>query len=215
MNASDNSKCILTGSDSTQEWLLPWWYTNVRKHMPHIPIVIADFGLSESFKQKCKNIVQILPVPRTTKLTWFMKPKAILDCPYKYTCWMDTDCEVKKPILDIFHYAKDEKLALTPDPYSYRNKWAYWQTGVVVIKDKPKILKDWTDRSLKGIDRGDQEALYSLIGNSSELVNEMPKEYQWLRLDLKYLGMNSEAKVIHWTGPRGKEKIRSFILALD
>lgn len=208
-----DGRCILTGCDANQFWLLPWWFMNVKRHMPKNPIVVADFGLTPEMKDHFKDDVEFISVSKIAdKRTWFMKPKAMLSSPYKYTCWLDIDCEVLKPFGEIFRYAKGEKLGLTPDPYSYANNWAYWQSGVVVFRDKPKILERWTKRSLLGIDRGDQEALYALIKNTKEYVNEMPAKYQWLRLDIKYRGFNRDAKIIHWTGPRGKDKIRNMIL---
>lgn len=179
--------------------------------MPGIPVVIADFGLSPQMKESLQGVefIKVNKIP--DKKTWFLKPQAISQSPYKYTCWLDTDCEVKKPIESIFDYACEEKLGLTVDPYSYRNGWAYWQTGVVVIRDKPKILHHWTQRSLQGIDRGDQEALYALIGTGQRFVNPMPREYQWLRIDLKEIGKNPKARIIHWTGHKGKFMISKMI----
>ena len=176
--------------------------------MPDIPVVVADFGLAKKMRKSLPEDIEIIHIGRLPDMrTWFMKPQAMLSSPYKYTCWLDLDCEVKKPIDDIFQYAQDEKLGLTGDAYAKKKKWAFWQSGVVVFKDKPKILEEWCKRSLQGLDRGDMEALHSLIGESEEHVISMPAEYQWLRLDIKYKGFNRDAKIVHWTGPRGKEEI--------
>ena len=93
-----------------------------------------------------------------------------------------------------------------------RGNW--WATGVIVVNDRPKLLYDWNVRlnANDGI-RGDQEALESLIGNNThEEIQELPQEYQWLRLMLDR-GYNSEdKKIIHWTGPMGKEHIRTRLM---
>ena len=57
--------------------------------------------------------------------------------------------------------------------------------------------------------RGDQEALEALVGkNNHEQIQELPQEYQWLRLSLTKGQDSSTKKVIHWTGPEGKRLIR-------
>lgn len=215
-----NDRCILTGTDAQQEWMLPWWLSNVRKHMPDVDITIADFGMSEKmqsylaqYKNQGLNILTGFPkVPKN----WFLKPQAMLQSPYKYTCWLDTDCEVLDSFHEIFDYATDgNKLGLTTDIWALRNKKkafrAYWQSGVVVFKDKPEILHRWAKRSLECTERGDMEALYALIGKSNEFVNEMPQDYQWLRLSLKN-GLNSVSKkIMHWTGRKGKLLIEKYL----
>lgn len=203
-----DGRCILTGCDANQFWLLDWWLKNLREHMPDIPVVVADFGLAKKMRRSLPDDIEFIHVGRLPgKRTWFMKPKAMLSSPYKYTCWLDLDCEIKKPIDDIFQYAHDGKLGLTTDEYAKKKKWAYWQSGVVVFKNKPKILEQWCKRSIMGIERGDMEALHQLVGESDEFIIRMPDEYQWLRLDIKYRGFNRDAKIVHWTGPRGKEEI--------
>ena len=208
-----SDRCFLTGCDSNFEWMLPWCISNIQKHMPNIPVVVADFGLSQQgIKNAVENGAEILTgFWKPERKSWFLKPEAVLLSPYEKTCWIDIDCEVVAPCPEIFDYAVTEMLALTPDHWAKKRKRAYWATGVIVVKNKPMILKEWATQCRKEKTRGDQEALYSIIGNSKDRVNAMPMEYQWLRLDLKYGVDSNSKKIIHWTGPIGKRHIRTLI----
>lgn len=202
-----SSRCFLTGADSSHEWMLPWWVENIQRHMPGEKIVIADFGIKNVSLDQYENI-EIIPTSefQHVKKAWFLKPLALLKCQYDKVCWLDIDCEVLKPCLEIFDYAEDGKLALTKDLFGGRR--AYWATGVVLIDGKPKILEDWNTRTLLQRDRGDQESLYKLIRNQCEFVVEMPQDYQVLRLALKRgIKKHREMKIIHWTGVMGKSII--------
>jgi len=43
-------------------------------------------------------------------------------------------------------------------------------------------------------------------------VNELPNEYNWLRLQIENDNQPANnAKVVHWTGPKGKERIKAMI----
>lgn len=111
---------ILVGCDSKQEWLLSWWYSNLRKHNPELPIAFGDLGMSEKALDWCKNRgilipaaqIPLLPSPppseegwaylgmhwRMTKLedtlVWFRKPFLMKQSPFSKTIWLDLDCEV-------------------------------------------------------------------------------------------------------------------------
>jgi hypothetical protein len=93
-----------------------------------------------------------------------------------------------------------------------RGNW--WATGVIVVNDRPDLLYKWNDRLLKndGI-RGDQEALEDMIGNNThEEIQELPQEYQWLRISLNQGKDSPTKKVIHWTGPVGRDHIRKNLM---
>ena len=90
--------------------------SNVRKHNPDIHVTVADFGLTHSGKHWAEtNADKVLTYERHPKYAWFYKPTAMVDCPYEYTCWLDLDCEVLKPVDEIFNFPTDEKMALTQD----------------------------------------------------------------------------------------------------
>jgi hypothetical protein len=210
------SKSFVTATNKRLEDLLPWWYDNMRRLNPTISITIADIGMSPTMcewaRQKADTFIQY---DETVSIDgWFMKPSIILDTPYTDVCWVDLDCEVLKPCEDIFEYGCDNKLALTKDLWKRRDpNWPEWATGVIVVKGKPAILKEWTKFSLERIDRGDQNALERVLNTplySYADITEMPQEYQWLRMELKDGIDSPHKKIMHWSGPTGKDHIRKL-----
>jgi len=206
MNAS-----FITGVDHNHEWMLEWWFNNIRKHSS-LPITLCDFGMSEErsnwAQQNATHFIKYAPHP---KCAWFHKTQCLVDSPYENTCWIDSDCEVLTNIDGIFNYGETGKIGLTRDVGRGKDWWA---TGVVVIKGKPTFLQEWNKISKEGTLRGDQEAfkhLLQLNNNLEEKVVEIPLEYQWLRLQLLRGQDNPNKKVIHWTGPHGKNHIRNLI----
>jgi len=215
------NKTFITGVDKNLQDLLPWWINNIRKHDKETHITVADFGMDENWAAWAKkNVNCFLSYPPHKYCAWFYKPNTLMKAPYEYKCWIDIDCEVLTNITEIFDFVDGTNLALTDDPCRTREpgdpnpKW--FATGVNVVKDNPKILKIW-DRWTRPGDgvktchfRGDQECLHKLLstGNLHESVVEMPMEYQWLRIQLARGEDNPNKKIIHWTGPTGKEYIR-------
>ena len=91
---------------------------------------------------------------------------------------------------------------------------AWYNSGVVGYIGKPPILRQWADWILESNEIGDQEVLYERLDPLEKLtyINPLPNEYNWLRLQLEHDNQDSNRKkAIHWTGPKGKEKIRSKI----
>ena len=177
------NKTFLTGSDHNLQDLIPWWVECVRKHNPDIHITIADFGLTDSAKDWIKhNVNHIIVYDRHPDLAWFLKPQAMVDCPYEYTCWLDLDCEMVAPVPEIFDFPTEDKMALTQDAVrgnSDHNQGFWWAVGVNVVKGKPQILKDWARNTTNNKDlRGDQEVLHKMIQvdpKYNEQIIKMPK----------------------------------------
>ena len=214
------NKSFLTGADHQLQDLLPWWVECVRTHNPDIHITIADFGLTESALEWVKsNVNTVIQYGRHPTSAWFYKPKAMVECPYEYTCWLDIDCEVVKPVEEIFDYPTDERMALTQDVVrgnpDHNAGEFWWAVGVNVIKGKPQILEDWARNSIDSNLRGDQEVLRAMIQARPEYNNmivKMPLEYQWLRIMLVNGQDSPNKKIIHWTGPLGKHHIRENLI---
>ena len=207
------NKTFLTGVDETHEYLLKWWYKNITKHNPDTHITICDFGMSEKVKRWAKsNADSFLEYEKHSKSAWFHKTQALIDSEYDYTCWIDVDCEVLKPIEDIFNYSEKDKIGFTVDvAREIQQEGTWWATGVNLINGKSQLLSDWHDVLKQEKVRGDQEALHELISESPERSSDIvviPIEYQWLRLQINR-GMDSpDKRIIHWTGPVGKQIIR-------
>ena len=55
--------------------------------------------------------------------------------------------------------------------------------------------------------------LYEMIGvKPHEDIQELPQDYQWLRLILARGNDSPTKRIIHWTGPQGKEYIRNTLM---
>ena len=214
------NKTFLTGSDHNLQDLLPWWVGCVRKHNPDIHITIADFGLTDSAKDWVKhNVNHVIVYERHPTLAWFLKPQSMIDCPYEYTCWLDLDCEMVAPVPEIFDFPTEDKMALTHDVVrgnpDHNAGMFWWAVGVNVVKGKPQILKDWARNTINTDLRGDQEVLHKMIQVNQDYNNQiikMPLEYQWLRISLANGYDSPNKKIIHWTGPVGKQHIREKLM---
>jgi hypothetical protein len=205
---------ILTGVDSNHEDLLPWWLNNAIKHNTNENIGVWDLGMTSAMREKIQthypNIWLSIPLPRNLNSGWFYKLHAVIDAPEKRVAWLDVDCEILTNIEDVFSLVPPDMVGLTRD--WVRGNW--WATGVIVVNDRPDLLYKWNDRLLKndGI-RGDQEALEDMIGNNThEEIQELPQEYQWLRISLNQGKDSPTKKVIHWTGPVGRDHIRKNLM---
>jgi hypothetical protein len=197
-------RAFLTGCDHTQEWLLPWFLQNLRKHN-NTPIVFADFGI----KNKDIPVDHIIDISNTKDKGWFKKPSAMLECPAEKTIWLDTDCEVLDNIEPLFDMLIPNKLCMVDDvPWTKRKRVKWYNSGVVGFINKPQILKDWAKTVSKRPRRGDQETLHSM--NRGNDIHELPQEYNWLRVTLENDKQDSpDKKIMHWTGPRGKQRIKA------
>lgn len=127
---------VMTGCDSQQEWMLPWWHRCFREHND-CKIVFADFGMTKEAREWCESRGEVISVDfpekyfisksqipadkialwesiyRAERLwssrkAWFMKPLAMVKTPFLRTIWIDLDCEVKGPIQSVFSVC-DEK----------------------------------------------------------------------------------------------------------
>jgi hypothetical protein len=86
---------------------------------------------------------------------------------------------------------------------------------VVAFRGTPDILIKWADEVSKNPVVGDQEVLHSIIKdplNRIIYIKDLPNEYNWLRLQIEADKEDSHTKkTIHWTGPKGKEKIKDML----
>lgn len=205
---------ILTGVDTNHENLIEWWLRNATTHIKDETIGVWDFGMSpqkrEMIKTHFPNVWLSIPLAKRTDSGWFYKLHAVIEAPEKRVAWLDVDCEILTDISDVFELVPPDMIGLTRD--TVRDNW--WATGVIAVVDRPELLYTWNNRLLRndGI-RGDQEALKDLIGkNTHEQVIELPQDYQWLRINLNHGKDSPTKKVIHWTGPVGREHIRKTLM---
>ena len=176
---------------------------------PHKANLICT-SLAEKIQKEYPDVWLSIPLSKNTSSGWFYKLHAVIEAPEKRVAWLDVDCEILSNIEDMFNLVPPDMIGLTRD--WVRGNW--WATGVIVVNDRPKLLYDWNVRlnANDGI-RGDQEALQDLIGNNThEEIQELPQEYQWLRISLNQGKDSPTKKVIHWTGPVGREHIRKNLM---
>ena len=199
---------ILTGVDTNHEHLIEWWVDNALRHNPNENIGVWDFGMSFDKREKIKieypNVWLSTPLNKHNTSGWFYKLHAVIEAPEKRVAWLDVDCEILTSIEDVFDLVPPDMIGLTRD--IVRANW--WATGVIVVNDRPKLLYDWNYRLNAGNIRGDQEALKEMVGiEPNEQIQELPQDYQWLRISLNSGHDSPTKKVIHWTGPVGRKHI--------
>jgi len=187
-----------------------WWYENVKRHNPDVKVGIWDFGMSMQMREVVKGIDAWLsdPITHPSNIGWFNKTRAVIDTPSQSVAWLDVDCEVLTNIEEIFSLVPPNMIGLTRD--WVRDNW--WATGVIVVNDRPELLKHWNEMLLKTAIRGDQEMLFEIVGKEvHDEIQELPQEYQWLRISLNKGVDSPTKKIIHWTGPKGKKFIREHL----
>ena len=137
---------IAIGSDSHQEWLLPWWWEHYSRYNNY-PVAIFDFGMSSKALAWCKEKGTVLSLSESIPLqpltphiakhykdrteldhfraAWFKKPLALSHSPFPLCCWIDLDCEVKtslEPLFNTLYFGADIALVKEPDPVQEKNR---------------------------------------------------------------------------------------------
>lgn len=208
-------KAFLTGADNKTEWMLPWFFENYKKHND-TPIVFANFGVDNIDAIK-PHVHAVIDLSNLKEEGWFKKPKAMYHCPAHRTVWIDTDCQVLQDISPIFDLLQPNKLNMVEDkPWTLRRKEVWYNSGVVGMINKPSILGHWAKEVERNPNVGDQEVLHSMLDPLSQLtyINPLPNEYNWLRIQIENDNQDSSTKkILHWTGPKGKERIREMMSA--
>lgn len=157
------------------------------------------------------------------RLKWFMKPFAFRQTPFERTIWLDLDCEVRASLDFMFAFCENQggiALAREPELVQYmfgclefiRPGEIIYNSGVVVYRRDAPILAEWEEEvaARAHLYLGDQDALSRLLFLKQSHVEELGQKYNWTR----GLGENPEALIIHWSGQKGKMKIRKEMDAL-
>jgi len=206
-------KVFITGCDSNNEWQLPWFFENYKKHND-TPLVFADFGV-EDIEAVKPHVHAVVDLTKVQERGWFKKPKAIFHCPAKQKVWLDTDCEIRSNISGIFGLLKPQMLNMIEDkPWAKRRGGVQYNSGVVGVIDKPVILGMWAQWVQEGGEVGDQEVLTANLNpiTAIKYINSLPNEYNWLRLQIENDNEPAtNARIVHWTGAKGNDRIRSMM----
>lgn len=226
---------VLVGCDQKQEWMLPWWVETFRKHNK-LPIAFIDFGMTTHAQEWCKSHGRLISLPAiqefvchkdqidpdlatqweqkygvhlwTARATWFCKPFALMQTPFKETIWLDLDTEILGPLDHLFtKIHRHSRLALVRDII---NPGGY-NSGVIVYDATSPLLAHWAEACLEHNHHflGDQDVLTHLIHAGEIEVSELPEKYNWVVKS----GIHPEAVVLHWSGSWGKQVIRRKISA--
>lgn len=207
-------RAFLTGADHKTEWMLPWFFENYKKHNSD-PIVFADFGVVDrsAIEPHVHAIMDMTKIK--ARHGWFKKPNAIYKCPAKKICWLDSDLEIREDLSSVWDLLVPNKLNMVKDrPWEKRRGGVQFNTGVVGVIGQPLILGMWQQWINDGNEIGDQETLTANLNPITQMtyVNELPNEYNWLRLQIENDNEPADnAKVVHWTGQKGKDRIRSMM----
>lgn len=206
-------KAFLTGADMNTEWQLPWFFENYKKHND-TPILFADFGVIDRDAIE-PHVHAIIDMTKVQERGWFKKPKALYHAPAQKLVWLDTDCQVLQDISSIFDLLQPDQLNMVEDrPWAKRRGGVQFNSGVVGIVDKPIILGMWANWISEGSEVGDQETLTANLNPITQMkyINPLPNEYNWLRLQIENDNEPAtNAKIIHWTGQKGNDRIRSMM----
>ena len=208
-------KAFVTGCDENHEWMLEWFFKNYKKHMKDVPLVFANFGLTpDGLKKVRENVHAVMNLKPFDEEGWFKKPMSMIKSPSKKTVWIDLDCEIRDDIRDLFDILQPNKLNMVEDkPWTTRGQELWHNSGVVGFIDKPPILYQWAKAIRDDPVQGDQEVLHLMLNPITKIahINDLPNEYNVLRLQTEVDGYGGAIRVMHWTGQKGKDKIKAML----
>lgn len=225
---------VIVATDVVQEWLLPWWWEQYRKHNSH-PVAFIDFGMSDEKKEWCRERGEFVDLPVAdnfvkkqheielsqfgnledlgqhywvSRNAWFKKPLAFLQSPFKTTIWIDLDCEVRGPIGKLFDFADHPSgIGIVKEQLQTSPKISIYSSGVVVYQRGLPLIQEWADSAFSRNEEflGDQDLLSQIIAENKLEVANMPFIYNWA----VFYGANPDALIYHWGGEFGRFIIKN------
>lgn len=211
---------IIVGADAHLEWMLPWWWKNYSRYNS-FPVAFADFGLSASLLNWCKERGYIISIPEISlssnknleweriygpsvwnaRKPWFKKPLALLSSPFDIGLWIDIDCEVCAPLNPFLKDFKGSPFAVARE-----KQGALYNSGVILFQKEATILHEWRKLCLEQNGRflGDQDALNEIL--KMHAFEELPPHCNWMMSQ----GFDPFIAIAHWAGGWGKEYIKKY-----
>lgn len=242
---ASSKRGVLAGCDERHEWLLSWWWLHFRTHNRH-PVTFIDFGMTPRALAWCAERGEIMKIEKGSVCSkenldgktvqcweevygskaiwhardcWFMKPNALAASPYLQSIWLDLDCEILRPLDDLFEACEHPSgMALTREPEHTRQMEIakggalpdeqIYNTGVIAFKKESPLVIEWAKQSYLQSEKfwSDQHLLSRIIHTDKIEVGDLPLEYNWRMT----WGLNINASIIHWVGDQGKQMIRRF-----
>lgn len=231
---------ILVGCDAEQEWLLPWWHSNLRKHNPELPIAFGDLGMSKEGVDWCKKrgilIPRLPPLskdappwiyegrqwatdPLPSQFTWFEKPFLMQQSPFRKTVWLDLDCEVLGDLSPLFFFElQGTKFAATNLSNSFKmfseDKQECMEikrvNSGVIVYEKGSELLDFWAELTR-------KTYLNFFSDDCILAFAISKySFPLARIPCKYnwlilWGKNPEALILHWEGKIAKTVLKNEV----
>ncbi len=215
--APQPGECVLTACDRRQEWMLPRWYQEVRKHTDR-PVVFGDLGLSSRGRKWCQSRGRVTHIDTEALDTaFFAKAIAILQTGFRRTLWMDCDCLLRADPSPLF--AREAELVLARDCPLTENG-ASAQSGVVRADHGSVIARQWAaacqrgfllPMSQLGARFPDQHLLDSLCTLNPDRVTVVDRLWNWV---VVWGGLEPTAKIWHFAGG-AKELLRQLAADLS
>ena len=228
---------VVVGCSQTQEWLLPWWWMHYSTHN-QIPVTFVDFGdMSQEARQWCEKKGKLTSLSFSIekfiagkdsvssehakiwkgleldvwqrRLQWFKKPFACLQSPYKWSLWLDLDCEIRKSLSPLFSFSDNPmKMALAEEPplvqkfHEQKGLIQFgeieYNTGVIAFQHGSTIIQDWAKMGIQFNNalRGDQEAYSRMVFLNDLQIPKLDPIYNWRG----EFAVDETVAIIHWLG---------------
>jgi hypothetical protein len=120
---------VIAGGDYRQEWLIPWWWSGLRKNYSG-SVFFGDLGLSPAGLACCRSLgFEPQQISRDDadpqSCAWFLKPRVIriaLSAGTRCAIWLDLDCQVLGDLSTIIGCIGDQPgLSMRPDEWEIRH----------------------------------------------------------------------------------------------
>jgi len=203
-----HSRCIITGCSAEHEWMLPWWFDNLRRHN-QLPVMFIDMGMSDRALAWCMERGAIIQNQTPVSHVYLNKPLGLIQSPYAEILWTDLDCEILHSVDRIFYETRSEIGVVRDHPDAYDPL----QGGVIVLRHGSATALEWAGlcRNWKNLDpsqfpkrRYDQSLLGYVWRHQPEAFTLLPEQWNWGRQRIA----PPDAHIIHWWGTDGKSEIR-------
>ncbi len=231
---------IICGADSSQEWLLPWWWERYSAENAY-PVTFCDFGMSQEAKEWCTKRGEVIAIPFDPTLVtpyedvdpllvkqwetcytstvwdfrpvWFKKPFALLQSPYKRGVWLDLDCEILQSIEPLFEFCgAQEQLGIMRE-FTWQHLLKF---DPAIVYNSGVIVFEHGAPIIEQWAEG-SVTLNHLFWGDEVLLSHLIQQMQLDVFELPGIynwrlsqGMNLNAVIVHWLGGGGKSFIRQF-----
>ncbi|NGX50913.1 MAG: hypothetical protein K1060chlam2_00765 [Chlamydiae bacterium] len=218
---------IVIAADENQEWFLKWWWNHYSKENSY-PVTFFDIGMSKSARIWCesKGEVRTFTFPDgwikdrsqidpkqieeweeryqgklwEGRKQWFCKPYILLQSPYQRTIWTDLDCEVRRPLHELFNYCNEaDGFSILKLQLEDSNLYS---AGVIVSRRYSPVVKKWAEDIYNDNEKhfGDENILIETLNREKFNITPYSLLYNWPTI----IPQNVETVIRHHIGGYGK-----------